>query len=256
MALDIVKLYISLISQFFALSDMVVMASPGGSNNTAPPLLPGNSNSFSTAHYLMKILGEVQETVNELNTMDISNEAASGLKSLLESAKWRFEDILINAWLRGPPFSPFQLPLHSSKLTPRRKHILLPRTLDRQRLRLLVDDLPHTDGAVPAARHHLRVQTCRRRRPRFDVHRQGDQAELHSRGLRLENHQGVLGCVIRVFGWSRTFGVGRISGRYGEDPGCGCVCDAACCGFESIGIARSFEWGASCLWHIILHATN
>ncbi|KAF7349307.1 Exocyst complex component SEC5 [Mycena sanguinolenta] len=96
MALDIIKLYISLISQFFKLSDMAV-TSPGGST---PPELPTNSNSLCTAHYLMKILGEIQETVNELNAMEISNETASGLKSLLESAKWRFEDLLITSWLR------------------------------------------------------------------------------------------------------------------------------------------------------------
>ncbi|KAK7046645.1 exocyst complex component SEC5 [Favolaschia claudopus] len=97
MALDIIKLYISLISQFFKLSDMAVATSPGGSS---PPELPANSNSLCTAHYLLKILGEIQETVNELTGMDISNEAASGMKSLLESAKWRFEDLLVTAWLR------------------------------------------------------------------------------------------------------------------------------------------------------------
>ncbi|KAJ7151147.1 exocyst complex component sec5 [Mycena filopes] len=99
MALDIIKLYISLISQFFKLSDMAVMTSPGGSNSP-PPTLPTNSNSLCTSYYLMKILGEVQETVNELNAMEISNEAASGLKSLLETAKWRFADLLITSWLR------------------------------------------------------------------------------------------------------------------------------------------------------------
>ena len=101
MALDIVKLYISLISEFFVLSDMVVMASPGSTQNTLPPHLPRNSHSPATAHYLMKISGEIQDSINELNGMQISNEATSGLKSLLESAKWRFEDILIRAWLRG-----------------------------------------------------------------------------------------------------------------------------------------------------------
>lgn len=101
MTLDIVKLYISLISQFFNLSDMAVMTSPSGSNNNTPlPLLPENSHSISTAHYLIKILAEVHETVNELNAMEISNEAASGLRNLLESAKWRFEDVLIGSWLR------------------------------------------------------------------------------------------------------------------------------------------------------------
>ncbi|KAF8907521.1 exocyst complex component Sec5-domain-containing protein [Mucidula mucida] len=97
MALDIIKLYISLVSRFFTLSDMAVMAS---SSTKPPPLLPKNSSSLSLAHYLMKILGDIQETVNDLNAMDISNEAALGLKNLLETARWRFEDILVGAWLR------------------------------------------------------------------------------------------------------------------------------------------------------------
>ncbi len=97
MALDIIKLYISLISEFFTLSDMAVMSSPGGTNNVLPPLLPANSSSLSTAHYLMKVLGEIQDTVNEVNAMEISTEATVSLKSFLETARWRFEDILVNA---------------------------------------------------------------------------------------------------------------------------------------------------------------
>ncbi|KAF5383308.1 hypothetical protein D9615_005002 [Tricholomella constricta] len=98
MALDVVKLYISLISEFFTLSDMAV-ASPNA-NNPAPANLPKDSHSLSTAHYLMKVLGELQETVNELNALDISPEVSSSLKSLLDSAKWRFEDVLVSTWLR------------------------------------------------------------------------------------------------------------------------------------------------------------
>lgn len=101
MALDVVKLYISLLSEFFVLSDMTVMAS---SKNNDPPFLPANSHSMSTAYYLLKMLNDVQETVNEVNLMEISHEAATGLKNLLESAKWRFEDVLITAWLRGEYF--------------------------------------------------------------------------------------------------------------------------------------------------------
>lgn len=100
MALDIVKLYISLLSEFFTLSDMAVM-SPSTFNNGPPLLFPRNSHSLSTAHYLMKILGEIQETVTEINSMEISNEATQNLKSLLESVKWRFNDVLITSWYRG-----------------------------------------------------------------------------------------------------------------------------------------------------------
>ncbi|CAA7268400.1 unnamed protein product [Cyclocybe aegerita] len=101
MAFDIVKLYISLISQTFVLSDMVVMTSPSNAATyTHPPLLPVDSHSPSTAHYLHKILGEVQECVNEINALEISSDVSNGLKSLIESLKWRLEDVLVNAWLR------------------------------------------------------------------------------------------------------------------------------------------------------------
>ncbi|KAH9897042.1 exocyst complex component Sec5-domain-containing protein [Cubamyces lactineus] len=97
MALDIIKLYMSLLSEFFLFSDMAVM-SPG--RNTTPPLFPKSSNSLTTAHYLMKILGEIQDSVNDVAGMEISGEASSILKNLLESARWKFADLLVNAWLR------------------------------------------------------------------------------------------------------------------------------------------------------------
>ncbi|KAG6848630.1 hypothetical protein H0H93_015368 [Arthromyces matolae] len=98
MALDVVKLYIALISEFFTLSDMAV-TSPSLSG-PSPSSLPEESHSLSTAYYLMKILGELQETVNDVNALEISPESSSLLKGFLESAKWRFVDILVGAWLR------------------------------------------------------------------------------------------------------------------------------------------------------------
>lgn len=101
MALDVVNLYITLLSEYFKLSDITVMAAQSSNNNASSAFLPNNSTSFTTAHFLMKILGEIQDSVNEVNGMDISDEAASGLRNLLESTRWRFEDILTHAWLRG-----------------------------------------------------------------------------------------------------------------------------------------------------------
>ncbi|PPQ75995.1 hypothetical protein CVT26_005947, partial [Gymnopilus dilepis] len=83
MALDIVKLYISLISEFFKLSDVAVMTSLGGSYNSTPPLIPKNTHSACNAYYLLKILSDIQDTVNELNGLEISQD--NGLKNLLES---------------------------------------------------------------------------------------------------------------------------------------------------------------------------
>ena len=101
MAADIIKVYITLISEFFKLSDVSLMANNDNRDNVTPPLLPIHSNSFTTVQFLMKILGEIQDCVNEANGMEISVEVTSGLKSLLESVRWRFEDILTRAWLRG-----------------------------------------------------------------------------------------------------------------------------------------------------------
>lgn len=102
MILDIVKLYITLISEFFKLSDIAVMAAPDlGRQLQTQNLLPSNSNALTTAHYLIKIMGEVQETVNDISAMDISEDASSGLKSLVESARWRFTETLAIAWRRG-----------------------------------------------------------------------------------------------------------------------------------------------------------
>jgi exocyst complex component 2 len=103
MALEISKVYISILSEFFNLSDVAVMITSQGPN-TPPPLLPSFSNVLTTGHHLMKILGEMQDTVNEVNAIEIANEDASGLGALMECTRWRFVDVLIMAWLRGKLF--------------------------------------------------------------------------------------------------------------------------------------------------------
>jgi exocyst complex component 2 len=35
--------------------------------------------------------------------MEISTEAEKGLRGLVESMRWRFEDVLTNAWSQGEP---------------------------------------------------------------------------------------------------------------------------------------------------------
>lgn len=99
MAHDIIKLYVSLLSEFFVFSDMAVTTPPGEGSST--PFLPDDSNSLTTAHYLMRVMTEIQDNVNEISSMEISGEMSSSLKGLLESAKWCFEDVLTHAWVRG-----------------------------------------------------------------------------------------------------------------------------------------------------------
>ena len=103
MASEVIRLYISLISQFFTLSDMAVTTPQTGAIGEHPlaPFIPATSNSLTTAHYLTKILAEIQECVSESLTMDVSGDANAGLRSLMESTRWRFEGALTEVWLRG-----------------------------------------------------------------------------------------------------------------------------------------------------------
>jgi len=98
MAMDVVKLYISQLSEIFKLSDVSIMMSPGGTLGQ-PPRFPEDSHSVCSAYYLQKIMNEIQDTVNELVLLDIAQD--TGLKGFLESVRWRFVDFLITAWLRG-----------------------------------------------------------------------------------------------------------------------------------------------------------
>ncbi|KIK44226.1 hypothetical protein CY34DRAFT_11230 [Suillus luteus UH-Slu-Lm8-n1] len=94
MALDIIKLYINFLSEFFILSD-VLSNSP---TPNSPEHLPSHSNSLTTAHWLTKILSEVQDCVTEIGALELGEGGL--VKGLVESMRWRFEDILVRSWLR------------------------------------------------------------------------------------------------------------------------------------------------------------
>ncbi|OCB87790.1 hypothetical protein A7U60_g5113 [Sanghuangporus baumii] len=105
MASDVIRLYISLISQFFTLSDMAVTSpkadsAGGGALIPFPSFVPQRAHSVTTAYYLTKVLAEIQDCVNEIVAMNISSDVNSGMKELLESARWRFEGALTSVWLR------------------------------------------------------------------------------------------------------------------------------------------------------------
>lgn len=98
MALEIVKLYISQLSEIFELSEVSIMTSAGTSFGQ-PPRFPENSHSICSAYYLQKITNDIQDAVNELVLLDIARD--TGLKGFLESVRWRFVAVLITAWHRG-----------------------------------------------------------------------------------------------------------------------------------------------------------
>lgn len=97
MATDIVKTYISLLSEFFDLSDMAV----ANKEVSEPKFIPSGTNSLTTNYYLLKILQEINECIGDLGASDISSEAGAGLKELIDSVRWKFEDVLAFTWIRG-----------------------------------------------------------------------------------------------------------------------------------------------------------
>jgi hypothetical protein len=95
--MEVIKLYISQMSEIFKLSDVSIMMSSISLGQ--PPRFPENSHSICSAYYLHKITADIQETVNELVALDIAQD--TGLKGFLESVRWRFVDYLITTWHRG-----------------------------------------------------------------------------------------------------------------------------------------------------------
>lgn len=107
MALDIVKLYIELVSQFFTISDPAVRSSPKQKQQVDPVVgtsvafVPLGTTSLTAGHYLTKVVGEIAECIHDVTATEISSEANFGLNNLLVSARWRFEDVLCDLWARG-----------------------------------------------------------------------------------------------------------------------------------------------------------
>lgn len=100
MAQDIVKLYVTLLSEFFALSDKSVQ-SPSSTGPPPPPFLPQGGCTLTVSYYLLRILNELNECVNDVAGVELGVDANTTMKSLLESARWRFEDALAAAWCKG-----------------------------------------------------------------------------------------------------------------------------------------------------------
>lgn len=213
MALDIVKLYISLISDFFKLSDMAVMTSPS-SNTSTLPLIPADSHSLATAHYLLKLLSELQESVNELNGMEISSEASSSLKNLLESARWRFTDILVNAWRRGE----FTLRYPRLKLMCERcPCVLLPRGLDSEHCGFICHSLSRPNWNLPATTDHCGLQARRGRRPIVILSRQVVKATPHTPSLCFKDCQSIYGHTLCIFWWIGPSSLGSVTHCHWEE---------------------------------------
>ncbi|EJT99244.1 hypothetical protein DACRYDRAFT_96078 [Dacryopinax primogenitus] len=96
MSLELTRLYVSLVSQHFSLSDP--NSSPLASSTFH--FLPPATNSLTSAQYLEKLLGELNDCVGDVVGLEMGGggEAGEGLKGLVETARWRYVDVLCDAW--------------------------------------------------------------------------------------------------------------------------------------------------------------
>ncbi|GAA5845225.1 hypothetical protein JCM3766R1_003363 [Sporobolomyces carnicolor] len=109
MTQDIVNLYVSLLSSFFNFSSSTTSSSPSISQNAPtdlsttppmPPFVPPVANATTNAHFVLKILNEIQDCASELGALELTGEATASLKELIASAKWRFEEVICAGWVR------------------------------------------------------------------------------------------------------------------------------------------------------------
>lgn len=111
MTVEILKLYISLISQFFTLSDVAIASSPNNpTSQDCPEFVPAHSNSITTSHFTSRILTDIVDTCTELEGIGgvtsgekpgSQNDARNALKGLIESCRWRFEEAICSTWSQG-----------------------------------------------------------------------------------------------------------------------------------------------------------
>lgn len=99
MASDIIKTYLSTLSQFFTLSDLALV-SRSKSNSTIPSFVPAGTTVLAACHFSEKILDDVADCVLELTAIDVGKEASQGAKGMLDSLRWRLEEVISTTWAR------------------------------------------------------------------------------------------------------------------------------------------------------------
>ena len=104
MGVEIIKLYVSLLSQFFTLSDVAIAESAIRKDGAAPPIppfVPEGTNALVACHFGEKLVEEIVETVSDLMHVELGNEAGASLKGMVESLRWRMMEVIAAAWARG-----------------------------------------------------------------------------------------------------------------------------------------------------------
>ncbi|ADV19942.1 Exocyst protein, putative [Cryptococcus gattii WM276] len=102
MALEILKLYSSLLSQFFKLSDPAVAESTAHKDGShqLPSFVPAGTTVITACYFAEKLVEYVSDCAGELAVHEIVNDSGNSMKGLIESMKWKMEEVIGAAWAR------------------------------------------------------------------------------------------------------------------------------------------------------------
>ncbi|GES86089.1 exocyst complex component Sec5-domain-containing protein [Rhizophagus clarus] len=99
MASGVIELYASFLSELFTLSPV-----PNEIPDTPtikyekPSFVPLQSDSVTTCYFLTRILNEMNECVNDINSINMASEASGTLSQLMDQTRWRFLEVICEAW--------------------------------------------------------------------------------------------------------------------------------------------------------------
>ncbi|KIR69024.1 exocyst protein [Cryptococcus bacillisporus CA1873] len=102
MALEILKLYSSLLSQFFKLSDPSVAESTSRKDGShqLPSFVPAGSTVITACYFAEKLVEYVSDCAGELAVHEVVNDSGNSMKGLIESMKWKMEEVIGASWAR------------------------------------------------------------------------------------------------------------------------------------------------------------
>ncbi|KAK1922962.1 exocyst complex component Sec5-domain-containing protein [Papiliotrema laurentii] len=103
MVLEITRMYTTTLSQFFTLSDLAIAESTPrkeGEELPIPPFTPEGTTVICACHYAEKIIEEVDDFAADVMSVDIGSEAIASLRGMLDSLRWRLEEVIASTWAR------------------------------------------------------------------------------------------------------------------------------------------------------------
>jgi len=105
MSSGVIELYASFLTELFTLSP--ISDEPPSTPITPtfsyekPSFVPPHSDSITTCYFLTRILNEMNECVNDINSINMASDASGTLSTLMDQTRWCFIGIICETWNAG-----------------------------------------------------------------------------------------------------------------------------------------------------------